>query len=407
MSAYPTRIDYVQARAILATVANANRLSPETVGLGQAEGRILASNLLAPMDLPGFDNSAMDGFAVRHADLAAAGQSLQLIGQQFAGQHWHGHLQAGQCIRITTGAPLPAGADTVVPKEMASACDGLIRINQLPAPGAFVRHAGSDVPAGSQVIAAGDVLTPARLGLVAALGIAQLAVFPRPTIAVLTSGDELIEPGLALSPGQIYDCNRSLLLSQLRMLGYTPTAWPILPDDPARIRTTLRDASAAFDLVIACGGVSAGEKDYLPEILAELGHIHFWKVRMRPGMPVIFGQIGRCLVLGLPGNPVSVLATLFAFGGPLLDGLQSRVQPRSTWRAVLDSDWDKRHERLEFLRGHLRCDEVGQLRVSPHPADASHQLRAAADSNALIVLPEGERHFRAGETLPVIPYFLD
>ncbi|MEE7548382.1 molybdopterin molybdotransferase MoeA, partial [Xanthomonas sp. Kuri4-1] len=282
--------------------------------------------------------------------------------------------------------------------------DGQVRFATAPASGTFVRRAGSDVEAGQTVVRAGQVMTPARIGLTAALGVSQVAVAARPTVAVLTTGDELVEPGLPLGPGQVYNGNRDMLLAQLRAMGYTPTAWPTLPDDPARIRTVLEDAAAAFDVVITCGGVSAGEKDHLPGLIRELGDIHFWKVRMRPGMPVILGQIGRCLVLGLPGNPVSVLATLIAFGQPLLDGLQGRVEPRTAWTAVLGEAWHKRHERLEFLRGRLACGDDGRLTVVPNPADASHLLRGAADSNALIVLPEGSRRFEAGEVLAVVPY---
>ncbi|KFA34742.1 molybdopterin biosynthesis protein, partial [Xanthomonas vasicola pv. musacearum NCPPB 4384] len=157
---------------------------------------------------------------------------------------------------------------------------------------------------------------------------------------------------------------------------------------------------------ITCGGVSAGEKDYLPRLIGELGRIHFWRVRMRPGMPAVLGQIGRCLILGLPGNPVSVLATLIAYGVPLLDGLQGRSEQRPVWHAALASPWEKRHERLEFLRGRLECSESGQLVALPHRADASHLLRGAADSNALIVLPEQARRFEAGEIVRVIPYAL-
>lgn len=211
---------------------------------------------------------------------------------------------------------------------------------------------------------------------------------------------------MPLGPGQIYNSNRDMLMAQLRALGYAPTAWPTLPDDPQRIRTMLEDAAAAFDVVITCGGVSAGEKDYLPRLIGELGQIHFWRVRMRPGMPAVLGQIGRCVILGLPGNPVSVLATLIAYGVPLLDGLQGRSEPRPLWNAALASPWEKRHERLEFLRGRLECGADGRLSALPQPGDASHLLRGAADSNALIVLPEQARRFEAGEIVRVIPYAL-
>ncbi|PPU76152.1 MULTISPECIES: molybdopterin molybdotransferase MoeA [Xanthomonas] len=406
MNEYPSRIAYAQALQILHAVAGAHRPPDETIPNARADGRISAGDLIAPLALPPFANSAMDGFALRHADLVDAQTRLQLVGEQFAGQRWDGTLGPGQCLRITTGAPLPAGADTVVPKEDTEERDGIVVILAAPGAGASVRLAGSDVRAGDLVIQAGQVLTPARIGLAAALGVSRLAVAPRPTIAVLATGDELVEPGIPLGPGQIYNSNRDMLMAQLRALGYAPTAWPTLPDDPQRIRSMLEDAAAAFDVVITCGGVSAGEKDYLPRLIGELGRIHFWRVRMRPGMPAVLGQIGRCLVLGLPGNPVSVLATLIAYGVPLLDGLQGRSEPRALWHAALASPWEKRHERREFLRGRLECGADGRLSALPHRGDASHLLRGAADSNALIVLPEQARRFEAGEIVRVIPYAL-
>ncbi|MCC4620918.1 molybdopterin molybdotransferase MoeA [Xanthomonas cassavae CFBP 4642] len=406
MNDSPTRIAYAQALQILHAVAGANRPPDETIATARADGRICAGDLIAPLALPAFANSAMDGFALRHADLVEAQPRLQLVGEQFAGERWDGTLGPGQCLRITTGAPLPAGADTVVPKEDTEERDGLVLIRTAPGAGASVRLAGSDVRAGDLVIQAGQVLTPARIGLAAALGVSRLAVAPRPTIAVLATGDELVEPGMPLGPGQIYNSNRDMLMAQLRALGYAPTAWPTLPDDPQRIRTMLEDAAAAFDVVITCGGVSAGEKDYLPRLIGELGQIHFWRVRMRPGMPAVLGQIGRCVILGLPGNPVSVLATLIAYGVPLLDGLQGRSEPRPLWNAALASPWEKRHDRLEFLRGRLECGADGRLSALPHRGDASHLLRGAADSNALIVLPEQARRFEAGEIVRVIPYAL-
>ncbi|MEA9755738.1 gephyrin-like molybdotransferase Glp [Xanthomonas campestris pv. raphani] len=406
MTDYPSRIPYARALEILRAVAANNRLPDENIATSRADGRISAADLIAPMSLPPFANSSMDGFAVRHADTLGEDVRLQLVGEQFAGDSWSGTLTAGHCLRITTGAPLPAGADTVVPKEDADEQAGLVHLRTHPTLGAAVRLAGSDVRAGDLVIQPGQVLTPARIGLAAALGVSRLAVAPRPTIAVLATGDELVEPGMPLGPGQIYNSNRDMLMAQLRALGYAPTAWPTLPDDPQRIRTMLEDAAAAFDVVITCGGVSAGEKDYLPRLIQELGQIHFWRVRMRPGMPAVLGQIGRCLVLGLPGNPVSVLATLIAYGVPLLDALQSRSEPRPVWHAALSAPWDKRHERLEFLRGRLDCGADGRLVATPHRGDASHLLRGAADSNVLIVLPEPARHYEAGEVVRVIPYAL-
>ena len=405
MNDYPTRIGYTQALQIVATVAHARRLSTEHRPIQRAEGHVLACDLLAPIDLPAFDNSRMDGFALRHADLAAAAETrLRIIGEQYAGPVLAPALQAGQCIRITTGAPIPDGCDTVVIKENVREHDGILTVPVPVQAGADIRRQGEDVRAGEHVLSAGLALSPAQVSLAAALGVPSLEVARRPTVAVFTTGDELVEPGLALAPGQVYNSNRELLMGLLRNEGLEPVAWPILPDDPTRIETALRDAAAAFDVVIACGGVSVGEKDHLPSLLETHGRIHFWKVRMKPGMPVLFGEMDRAVFLGLPGNPVSVLATFLTLGRALLDGMQGRAAPRVHRFARLAGPWRKSHERLEFLRGQLQHGEDAVLRVVPNGADASHRLRAAAQSDALIVLPEGLRDYEADELVEVLDY---
>ena len=403
MTGYPTRIDFATARDIVRGVAGNRMLKAERVPVTRASGRILAEDITSPIALPPFDNSRMDGFAFAHASLSKEGSTtLRLMGQQFAGRLQDLEVGAGECVRITTGAPLPRGTDTVAIKEDCVEDKGAVHVPAGIAPGADVRRVGEDVQAGVRVLEEGQWLTPARVSLAAALGIASMAVTQRPTVAVFTTGDELVEPGLPLAPGQIYNSNRDLLMGLLRAEGLEPTAWPTLPDDPERMKAVLADAAAAFDVVITCGGVSAGEKDHVPGLLAANGRIHFWKVRMKPGMPVLFGELDRALFLCLPGNPVSVLATFLTLGRDLLDGLQRRREPRPRWKAVLGAPWRKTHDRLEFLRGWLDGTPDGRLLVMPNAADASHQLRAAADSNALIVLSEGARDYRAGDVIDVI-----
>ena len=406
MGGFPTRIGFQEALACIGRVAAERALASERLAIRRAEGRILASEVVAGIDLPPFDNSRMDGFALRHADLAADGETrLRIVGDQFAGVSLGLGLQPGECVRITTGAPMPAGADTVVIKENASVGDAILSFaSGSLRPGAHVGLAGEDVRAGEIVLRRGSPLTPVRASLGAALGVAEVEVSRRPTVAVFTTGDELVEPGLPLAPGQVYNSNRELLMGLLRAEGLEPVAWPTLPDDPPRMETALRDAAAAFDVVITCGGVSAGEKDHLPALLAEQGTIHFWKVKMKPGMPLLFGGMDRALFLGLPGNPVSVLATFLALGRALLDGLQGRAEPRARRFARLAAPWNKSHERLEFLRGRLEYGADAVLRVQAHPADASHRLRGAAESDALIVLAEGPREYEAGDIVEVIAY---
>jgi len=403
MSDFPTSLAFEEAMAIVSETAARHRLETETLALSRCHGRVLAADLDAPIALPPFDNSAMDGFALRHADLLGGNPILRLAGEQFAGISTELVVQPGECVRITTGAPLPAGADTVAIKENCRVDVRAVVLESVPEAGANVRRAGEDVHQGDRVLRSGEVLTPARVSLAASLGIATLRVARRPTVAVFTTGDELVEPGMTLAPGEIYDSNRELLMGLLRADGLEPTAWPRLPDDPRRVEIALRDAGCAFDLIVTAGGVSAGEKDHLPGVLAQFGETHFWKVKMKPGMPVLFGSIDQARLLGLPGNPVSVLATYLTFGRALIDGLQGRTEPRPSRRAQLVAPLDKPHARREFVRGRVFSGPNGVLHAEANPATGSHRLRAAADSNALIVVPEGPRHLAAGEVVEILP----
>ena len=403
MTDFPTSLLFDEALALLRETAARHRLETESLALPRCHGRILAGGVVAPMALPPFDNSAMDGFALRHADLGGEGATLRLAGEQFAGIAGGLPVPPGGCVRITTGAPLPAGADTVAIKENCRVDGDTVTVCPVPALSANIRRAGEDVAEGEVVLEPGQVLTPARVSVAASLGIASLPVSRRPTVAVFTTGDELVEPGMPLAPGQIYDSNRDLLMGLLRADGLEPTAWPRLPDDPRQVEIALRDAGCAFDLIITAGGVSAGEKDHLPDVLARFGQIHFWKVRMKPGMPLLFGSLDQARVLALPGNPVSVLATYLTFGRALIDTLQGRREPRASWQARLASPLDKPHPRREFVRGHLRAGDNGALHVEADPATGSHRLRAAAEANALIVVPEGPQRYAAGQVVEVIP----
>ncbi|UHQ18925.1 molybdopterin molybdotransferase MoeA [Lysobacter sp. KIS68-7] len=401
----PTQLLFDDAAAIIDRVAHARRLPAERLALARIHGRIAAQDAHAPIALPSFDNSAMDGYAVRHADLAREGDtSLQLVGEQFAGRALGLRAAQGQCIRITTGAPMPEGADTVVVREVVRVEGDRVVVPAGIASGANVRLAGEDVRVGDGVLQAGHVLTPARVATLASLGIDALSVASRPTVAVFTTGDELVPPGMPLAPGQIHDSNRELLMGLLRADGLEPTAWPVLPDDPARLQSMLLDAASSFDVVITCGAVSAGEKDHIPALLDAHGQVHFWKVRMKPGMPLLFGALDRALFLGLPGNPVSVFATYATLGRRLLDGLQGRGEPRRRWRARLSTPIAKPHARREFMRGRLEAGEDGVLHVAPDAATGSHRLHAAAQADALIVVPEGPQSLPVGAVVDVLPY---
>lgn len=405
MTDFPIGLLFDEARAIIARLAFEQRLAPERLALPRTHGRVLAQDVIAPIALQPFDNSAMDGYALRHADLADGGDAaLRLVGEQFAGRALGLNVGVGECVRVTTGAPLPKGADTVAIKENVHLDGDIVFVPADTLRGANVRHAGEDVSAGELVLQRGCLLTAPRVSMAASLGIDQLEVSQRPTVAVFTTGDELVEPGIPLQPGEIYNSNRELLMGLLRADGLEPTAWPTLPDDPARVAAMLRDAASSFDLVITCGAVSAGEKDHIPALLAEHGRVHFWKVRMKPGMPLLFGHLDRSQFLGLPGNPVSVLATYLTLGRELLDGLQGRAEPRPRFKARLTAAIDKPHPRREFMRGRLGYGEDGVLHAMPNNATGSHRLHAAAQSDALIVVADGPQHLVAGELVEVLPY---
>lgn len=398
---FPTRIAFEEAAAIIDAIAARHPLAAERVPLQRGLGRVLAEDVVAGLALPGFDNAAMDGFALCGPPDAEGGWAFK--GEQFAGKVTVAGLAPGEACRITTGAPLPRGADAVLMKENARLEAGRVKATQAPLAGQHIRRAGEDVKPGTVLLRTGEVLTPARLGLAAAQGLPELAVARRPTVAVFTTGDELKPPGQPLEPGELHDSNRALLQALLLAEGLEPVAWPILPDDPARLRSMLADAAFSFDLVITCGGVSAGEKDYLPQLLREQGEVFFWKVRMKPGMPLLFGRLGQAMVLALPGNPVSVLATFMALGRRLIDGLQGRTETRPALRARLAQPVHKRHERLEFQRGRWHLDDGGQAWVMPDEATGSHRLAVAAGNDVLLVLPEGAAEFPAGHVLACLP----
>jgi molybdopterin molybdotransferase len=404
---FPMRVSHAEAFAMAVALGRSRANGAHDVSLSRAHGHVLAADLVAGIAQPPFDNAAMDGYALRHADLAAgAPVRLRLVGEQFAGRAQLLQVGEGECVRITTGAPMPSGADTVVMKEDTQVSGELVEVCVASDRGRHVRPAGEDCMPGELLLAAGTVLTPARLALAAAQGVPTLAVARRPTVAVFTTGDELVEPGLPLAPGQIYNSNRELLMGLLRAEGLEPVAWPTLPDDPAQVESALRHAGHAFDLVLSCGAVSAGEKDHIPALLQAEARIAFWKVRMKPGMPVLLaegGGLGDALFLCLPGNPVSVLATWLTLGRPLLDAMQGRTAARPGWRARLSAPWRKDHERLEFLRGRLTQGEDGVPEVAPSPADGSHRMRAAADADVLLVLGEGAREYPAGTLVDVLP----
>lgn len=386
-------------RALASAVGEA-----ELVPLAQLADRVLAAPVHAAADLPAVDCSAMDGYALRHADLAPAVQ-LRVMGTALAGAPWAGAVGTGECVRITTGAALPAGADTVVIQEdVVRQGDAIALTAQAPKPGANVRRAGEDVAAGELLLPAGRRLGAIEIGVLATLGLAQARVRRRVRVALFASGDELRPPGMALGSGQIHDSNRYVLSAMLARLGAEVRDLGILPDRPEALRAAFR-AAAAADLVLSCGGASVGEADYTLEILRELGEVAFWKVAIKPGKPFICGRLGATLACGLPGNPVSALVTFHQLVVPLLRELQGADDPEPLRLAARTTAPLRRNRsRLELLRARLETDGGGDFRVTPDPRQSSAAFAALARCNAFILVPAGSGDIAAGERVEVLPF---
>jgi molybdopterin molybdotransferase len=398
-------IDLATARAaILQRIAPAS-LPPESLALDAALGRVSACAIAAPFDVPGFAHAAMDGYAVRAAELnPGAPTRLRLRAVLLAGQGAGPAVDPGACVRIMTGAPMPVGADTVVIRENAREEDGDVVLDPGTVAGANVRAADDDFARDAPAIAAGELLGPAALAVLASFGQAAVAVYRRPRIGILVSGDELVAPGGALGFGQRFDSNRTLLDALSRAHGAVVVRTLAVHDDEAVLEAALRGLCAEADVVVTSGGASAGDVDYLPAILARIGERVFWKVAIKPGMPAFFGVVAGTPVFGLPGNPVSVLATFIALLRPALARLAGApaLDPPPL-AARLEGGVAKRHTRLELRRGRLRVDAEGVLRVALHPSVSSGALRSVLEADALVELGAGARDWRADELVPVHP----
>ena len=408
------RMPFDQALAFLLLRA-AERVSEqprmvEKVALKAALDRVLAERVQSPINVPGHENSAMDGYAFRHLDLVNSGDTkMQVIETWLAGVNQDVALTAGQCVRIMTGAALPKDADTVIAQELVERLsDGSVLI-PFTRKGSHVRLAGEDIYRGEEVLAEGTVLGPAELGVLASIGVGEVSVYKPPTVAFFTTGDELRsaeeQQPKELPYGCIYDSNRYTLYGMLKRLGVDLIDMGVLPDNPDVIRKKLTSVASKADLILTCGGVSVGEADFVTQVLKEIGQVAFWKIAIRPGRPFAFGQIGSALFCGLPGNPVAVMVTFYTLVQPLIFSLLGvkNVSP-SLVRAKVASDISHRPGRVEFQRGIFYCNQNNETEVKLAGEQGSGRLSSMSQANCLLLIGAELDTLKAGDWVDIIPF---
>ncbi len=376
----------------------------ETLPLGLCDGRVLASHIISPMNVPPHNNSAMDGYALRAADLEDKAV-LTVAGQSFAGHPYEGTCPEGQCIRIMTGAAIPDGTDTVVMQENTEKTAAGVCFLDKAKPGNNIRLAGEDITQGCAIFAPGHPLRPQDLGLLASLGIAEVKVFRRVKVAVFSTGDELKLPGETLGHGDIYDSNRIVVTSMLTRMGLEVIDLGKLSDDKDTIRKALIQADTEADAVITSGGVSVGEADFIKELLDEIGETGFWKLAIKPGKPFAFGKLPNSVFFGLPGNPVSATITMHVLAVHALKVMSGQnVQPTVTLKATTRTRLRKAPGRQEFQRGILSNNDSGNPIVVTTGSQGSGILRSMNMANCYIVLPEDSTGAVEGEEVQVVPF---
>ncbi len=403
------RMTHAEALAMIAERVQ-GVAEPETVPLAQAVRRVLAETVVAPRDVPLSDNAAVDGYAFLAADYDGTGGFFPVVDRIAAGHPRAAAVPAEAAVCIFTGAVMPDGVDTVAMQEDCETHDqdGLDFVVIPPGlkPGANRRRAGEDLAAGAVVAGEGTRLRPQDVAGLASLGRTQVTVRRRLRVALLSTGDEILRPGQAIRPGQVYDSNNALLTALLAEAGVEVTDLGVLPDVYGTIRDAMRDAAGRHDLIITTGGASRGEEDHVVSALGEIGKRHLWQIAVKPGRPMTFGQVGRCVFLGLPGNPVAVFACFLLHGLPLmarLEGANWREPPRYLLPAAF-SMARKKEGRREFLRGMLRADGAGRLEVAKFERDGSGLITGLREADGFIELAESVAVVERGDLVPFIPF---
>lgn len=384
---------------LLNAVTSAQRPQVITRSITEALNCVLAEPVVSKVNVPPLDNSAMDGFAFKHADLAPSGGRLP-VSQRIPAGVAPPPLQAGTAARIFTGAPVPAGADTVVMQEQCTVEGDAVVLPEQAQAGGNIRSAGEDIAEGATILPAGHKLKAQDLGLIASVGVAEVAVFKPLKVALLCSGDELLEPGQPPEAGKIYNSNAYLLVPLLTQLGYVVNNQQGVADDYESTVTTLQQAAAQSDVVVTTGGVSVGEEDYIKDAVQQLGALDLWKINIKPGKPFAFGRIGTTPFIGLPGNPVSVFVTLLVLGLPYLRSLKGEAwQPAKPVSVPCGFSQKKPGKRDEYLRVRLAEAEDGSTRLEKYPHQGSGVLSSTSWADGLALVQAGECP-REGEAIP-------
>jgi molybdopterin molybdotransferase len=377
--------------------------------LSEALGFTLSEHIVAPANVPAFNNSAMDGYALHHEDLigcaAANPITLTMVGKSFAGAPFTGSIQRGQCIRIMTGAVVPDALNCVVMQEQCDANDLNITFHNAVKENNNVRFAGEDLSVGQTVLKQGHKLTPRDIPLLASIGIAQVNVYRKLKVAVLSSGDELKSLGERLHTGEIYDSNRYSIIALLSRLNVEVLDFGIIKDNYELIKQALITADQKADVVITSGGVSVGEADFIKQVLNEIGEIGFWKLAIKPGKPFAFGQLPNSVFFGLPGNPVSAIVTLYQLAIPAMAKMSGEVlKPAIRFNAICENDLFKAPGRTDFQRGIYHVNASGQLVVKTTGNQGSGVFSSMSESNCFIVLEQARGKVTKGETVVIEPY---
>ena len=383
----------------------------EMVPLTEARGRVVAQDVVAPVSLPPFDNSAVDGYAVRHADLNAAGDTaLQVVSRVMAGSSGSAPVAAGQAVRIFTGAPMPPGADTVFMQEDVQVDGDTVTVPQGLDIGANRRFAGEDIRSGSVALPAGRSLDVQHIALASALGLTQVPVRRRIRVAVFSTGDELVEPGGALAGGKIYDANRPLIREMLSRMGCTVSDLGILRDDEASLTAAFGLAATRYDVVLSSGGVSTGEADHVRQAVEAIGTLVFWRVAIKPGRPVAMGVIrggsgSDAAFVGLPGNPVAAFVTFARVVRPLILRMAGALPQRFMPLPVISAfDYKKKKGRREYVRVSLRQIADGNYEAVKHPQDGAGILSSLTETDGLIEVPDDVTHVAPGMRVGFLSY---